>query len=251
VATPAPPPKDDRDEGLLDDVEEVVDRLLGEDLEPPGPEDPWERRARVLDSLTTFILGVAAVATAWATFQAGQWSERSSDSVAAAATSRSESVRAEVDAGRAEQIDTAIWLNWVEAVNAGQERRADFLARRFPPTLATAQTAWLERTDGEDDVEEGRVPPGTPFALPEYRIRERARAEALVTESERELADAQRDGETNTLFVSSALILALVLFFAAIAPKSRHAKVQAVLVLVSIVLLGVGLVRILTLPQVL
>ena len=40
----AEPGRSKEDSGILDDLGEVVDVVLGEDLEPPEPEDRWERR---------------------------------------------------------------------------------------------------------------------------------------------------------------------------------------------------------------
>jgi len=68
AAAPPAPERDD-DDGLLGKVADVVGEVLGEDLEP-APEGPWERRQRRLDRWTALLLGMAAFATAWATFQA-------------------------------------------------------------------------------------------------------------------------------------------------------------------------------------
>src|SRR5215471_16806779 len=91
------------DGGFLDDV---VDEILGEDLPPAEPEDPWDRRQRVLDTTTTVILSIAAVGTAWATFQASQWSGRENDSLSASSASRSKAIQATSQAARTEQLDT-------------------------------------------------------------------------------------------------------------------------------------------------
>ena len=80
VDSPAATPDDD---GVLDDLGEFVDVVLGEDLVPQDPEDPWEKRQRILDSWTAVILALAAVATAWATFQASQWSGAQADAQSA------------------------------------------------------------------------------------------------------------------------------------------------------------------------
>jgi hypothetical protein len=63
-------------------LDDVVDDILGDDLPPPKPEDPWERRQRVLEATTAVILAIAAVGTAWATFQGSQWASAESDAVA-------------------------------------------------------------------------------------------------------------------------------------------------------------------------
>jgi hypothetical protein len=73
MATP-----DDNDDSVFEQLGDVVDVVLAEDI-APEPEDAWERRQRLLDSWTAIILALAAVATAWASFQASQWSGTQSD----------------------------------------------------------------------------------------------------------------------------------------------------------------------------
>jgi hypothetical protein len=68
-------PTDD-DENLIEQLDEVLEDLLAKNYPPPEPEDPWSRRQRLLGSWTAIILAVAAVATAWASFQASQWRQR-------------------------------------------------------------------------------------------------------------------------------------------------------------------------------
>src|SRR5215468_2043653 len=102
---------DEPDDGGL--LEDVVDEILGENLPPPRTEDPWERRQRILETTTTVILSLAAVATAWATFQATQWSSRENDAVSASAAARSKAVEATNHGTRTELLDTTIWLQWL------------------------------------------------------------------------------------------------------------------------------------------
>jgi hypothetical protein len=229
----------------------VVQDVLGENLPEPGPEDPWERRQRTLDTVTAVILAVAAVATAWATFQASQWSGAQSDAVAASSTARTESIRYSSAAGQTEQIDTAVWLQWLDAVSSKDTRRAAFLRERFRPTLAAAHKVWVEKAVVSPSGTIVDVPPGTPFSEPEYRIPAQAKADALSAEAERDLAEAQERSNTSTKFVTDALVLALVLFFAGIATKFRNPKMQALLVALAIVFGTFGLIRMLVLPQLL
>lgn len=244
-------PPDPDDEDLLDDVEEVVDDVLGENLPEPEPEDPWERRQRMLDTMTAVILAVAAVATAWATFQASQWSGAQSDAVAEASTARSESIRASSSAGQTEQIDTAVWLAWLEAVSGRDTRRATFLEERFRATLEKAHKVWVAKAVVTPNGTITSVPPGTPFSEPEYVIPAQERSDQLSAKAEALLAESQEDAENSTKFVTNALVLALVLFFAGIATKFRNPKTQALLVLLAIALGTFGLVRLLMLPQLL
>lgn len=243
-----PPPDDD---GILDDVEDVVHTVLGEHLPAPEPEDPWERRQRVLDAVTAVILAVAAVATAWATFQSSQWADAQSDAVAAASTARTESIRYQSAAEQTEQIDTAVRLQWLQAVSGRDTRRAAFLEERFRPTLEQAHKAWVAKAEVSASGRITDLPPGTPFTEPEYRIPAQAKADSLGAEAEQDLTEAQEASSNNTKFVTDALVLALVLFFAGIATKFRNPKIQALLVALGLAFAMFGLVRLLTLPQLL
>jgi hypothetical protein len=239
------------DEGIIDDVQEVIDDVLGENLAAPPEPDPWERRMRVVEALTAVILAVAAVATAWATFQASQWSGSQSDAVARSGNERIESLRASTSADQTVAIDTTTWLDWLGAVSQHDTARASFLRARFRPGLAAAHDAWVAKATRRVDGTIVTVPPGTPFGEAAYSVPERARAERLSASAEQLLASADEAATRSTRFVTTALVLALVLFFAGIATKFRSPRTQAALVLLSLVLLAAGLVRMLTLPQLL
>lgn len=239
----------EKGDGLLDDVGEFVDDVLGENLPAPGPEDPWERRLRLVDTVTAVLLSVAAVATAWATFQASQWADAQSDAMAAASIARSDSIRFAGDAGQAEQVDTAIWLEWLNAFSQGDTARAAFLKERFRPTLAAAHRDWAAKGSVGPGGKVVKVPPGTPFDQRSYAIPAAARAERLAQEAEEGIAEAQAASSTSTEFVTAALVLALVMFFSGIATKFRNPKLQVLLVVLGVGFLIVGLVRTFTLEQ--
>lgn len=223
--------------------------VLGEHLPEPEPEDPWERRQRRLDAITAVLLAVAAVATAWATFQASQWSDAQNDAVAAASAARTESIRYQSAAQQTEQIDTAVWLQWLDAASSKDTRRAVFLRDRFRPTLAAAHAEWVKKAVVTPAGTITDVPPGTPFTEPEYRIPAQAKADGLGAEAEQDLADAQNASSNNTKFVTDALVLALVLFFAGIATKFRNPRLQVLLVGLAIVFAVFGAARLVTLPH--
>jgi hypothetical protein len=236
------------DGGLLDDV---VDEILGENLPPRRREDPWERRQRVLDTTTTVILSLAAVGTAWATFQASQWSSKESDSVSASAASRSKAIQATSRGARTEQLDTTIWLQWLSAFRAGDTAQATFLRDRFRPGLLRAHSVWVAKAVVAPDGKVVSAPPGTPFTEPQYVVPDAVRADELSAEADRELAVSQEASSRSTKFVLVAVVLALVLFFAGIATKFREPRLQAALVGLALGVCLFGLVRMLTMRQLL
>lgn len=231
------------DDSAIDTLDEVVDVVLGRDVVPDEPESRWEKRQRILDSWTAIILAVAAVATAWASFQASQWGERQADAQASSAILRADAGRAQTAATQQTIIDSQRWLQWVNAVDAGQKARADFLDNRFSPSLKAAQAQWLAGVTIDDQGVPVNVPPGTPLDLPSYVIPEQVAADADAQRAEEFLGRANVASERSAQFVLLAVLLALVLFFASIATKFTGPKLQVLLMVVGLALLVVSLVR--------
>lgn len=243
-------PEEEHDD-LLEKVSDVVDHVLGEDLGPAEPEDPWERRRRILDSWTAVILGIAALATAWTAFQVSQWSSVESDAQAAASILRADAGRTATEASRIELVDTQLWLDWVDAYGARQTARAAFLRERFSPQLDAAQKQWLTGVHVGADGKPSAIPKGTPFEQPAYVVPQQVKADAIAASAETKLAEAGEASDNAISFVLLAVILALVLLFAGIATKFTSPKIQAILIVSSIVLLGYCAIRFAMLPELL
>jgi len=241
----------DEDDSLLEKVDDVLDDVLAEDYAPPEPEDRWERRQRLLDSWTAIILAVAAVATAWASFQASQWSGTQSDAQSASAMARSDAGRMASEATGAQIVDSQMWLSWLNSTANKQVQRANFYEERFSPPLAVAQKQWLSGVKLDANGDPVVVPPGTPMDLPSYIVPAQAKSDELAAQAEQDLVVADQAAENSTRFVLLALMFALVLFFASIATKFASPRIQAVLVLLSIGLLTFAMLRMLFLPQLL
>jgi hypothetical protein len=235
------------EDGVLDNLDEVVDVVLGEGIAPDEPESPWERRQRILDSWTAIILAIAAVATAWASFQASNWSGTQSDLQAESSILRADAGRAQTAATQQTIIDSQTWLEWVSAVAAGQKAKADFLDNRFSPSLKAAQTQWLTGVTVDAQGVPVTIPAGTPLDLPSYVVPDQVKADADAARAEELLAEANQAAETSTQFVLIAVLLALVLFFASVATKFSGPKVQVLLTSISLVLLVGCTIRILAL----
>jgi hypothetical protein len=238
---------DEPDDGGL--LEDVVDEILGENLPARKQEGPWERRQRVLDTTTTVILALAAVATAWATFQASQWSSAENDAVSASSVARSKAIQATSEAARTEQLDTTIWLQWLSAFRAGDKAQARFLRDRFRPGLLRAHDIWVAKAVVAPDGKVISAPTGTPFTEPQYVIPDAVRADALSAEAEHQLAVSQGASSRSAQYVLVAVVFALVLFFAGVATKFRNPRLQATFVALALTFGLFGLVRMLTMRQ--
>ena len=238
----------DDDGGVLDDLQDAVDIALGENLGPAEPEDPWERRQRILDSWTAIILAVAAIVTAWGAFQASQWSGAQSDAERVSATARADAGRAATSATEATIVDTQMWLAWLDAVTAKQSAKAAFLSERFSPQLARSQKEWLGGVQLDANGTPVVVPEGTPLTLPSYVVPAQLVSDKDAARAEAQLEYADIASGISTRYVVMSVIFALVFFFAGVALKFSSPKVQVLLTLLAVVLLVVGVVRMLTFP---
>jgi len=241
-------PEVDQDEGIFETIGDAVETVFSDDYAPAAPEDPWEKRQRLLDSWTAIILAIAAVATAWASFQASQWSGAQSDRQSESTILRSDAGRAQTAATADTVIDSQTWLSWVSAVDAKQEAKAKFLSTRFSPTLKTAQADWLSGVKLDDQGVPVVIPLGTPLDLPSYQLPKQIESDTKAAQAEAKLGEADQAANNSTGFVLVALLFAMVLFFASIATKFTEPKVQVLLTVISIGLLVIGLIRMFMIP---
>lgn len=234
-------------EGFLDKVEEFVDDVLAEDL-APEPEGPWERRQRVLDSWTAVILGLAAVATTWVTFQASQWAEVQANAQATSAILRSDANRAASDAVSERIVDSQMWLSWLRTIANDQPDRASFYRDRFSPALDQAHRAWRAQNPQATTADASSAPDATPFDLPEYQPPAQTTSDRLAERAESELARADEASGNANRYVLMSIVFALSLFFGSVATKFSNPKQQVLLVLLSLTLLIGGVIRSVLLP---
>ena len=128
---------------------------------------PKERSTadRTIDTLAAVLLALAAVATAWSSYQASRWTGEQAKTFAAASAARVESTRASSLANTQTQIDVSVFTQWVDAALRDETELATFYQQRFRDEFKPAFRAWL-RTDPFNDPS---APP-SPFAMDEYRL---------------------------------------------------------------------------------
>jgi len=236
--------------GVLEDLGEAVETVFGDDHVEGAPrETRYERRQRLVETWTAIVLAIAAVATAWASYEASQWADKQADAQAGSAVARTEAARAATSAATHRLVDVQTWLDWVDAVGSGDAARAGFLEARFSDELDVAQAAWLAGTTVDAQGIPRPIPEGTPFELAEYVIPDLVRSEAYADEAEEQLAIASDASTIATQYVLVVVILAVTMFFASITTKVRYRKAQSLLIVVAIGVLGVGMWRLLILPD--
>ena len=124
-----------------------------------------DRRAHRVDLFATILLAVAAVGTAWSTYQSTQWRGEQAVNTSKATAARIQSSEASTRAGQLTQVDIATFIQWVDADVKGDEKLAQFYRKRFREEFRPAFAAWLAA-----EPKTNPDAPLTPFAMPQYRV---------------------------------------------------------------------------------
>jgi hypothetical protein len=192
---------------------------------------------RRLELAATVLLALAAVATAWASYQSSRWHGKQAEAQSASIAARVESSKAADVANRQVQVDVALFTQWVDAYATGEAELADFYRKRFRDEFEPAFEAWVATKPLRNDDA-----PLSPFAMPEYQLaatKESERLEGVATEaSHRVRIDIQRADN----YVLAVVLFASSLFFAGISTKlhSQSSRV-AILALGYVLFLGTAI----------
>jgi hypothetical protein len=200
-----------------------------------GPEESGSAsrsRARLsrvhphLELLATVLLAIAAVATAWSSYQSSRWSGVQAIDFSRANASRVESTRASTEAGQQREVDVLTFTQWVNAYAAKDGELANFYFDRFRDEFKPAVHAWI----GTRPLKNPDAPP-TPFAMPDYRLAKDAESQKLVEEAEASTDEARESNQRSDNYVLAVVLFAAALFFAGISTKLAEPN-QRVAVLV-------------------
>ena len=184
-----------------------------------------------LEIVATVLLALATVATAWAAYQARQWTGEQSQGYSHATAKRIAVNRASALANRQVQIDVAAFIQWVDARQRGDQELADFYRARFRDEFMPAFTAWL----ATEPFASKDAPP-TPFAMPQYRLKATAEADRLEAQA---AADSEHAKDANARadnYMLAVVLFASVLFFAGISMKIGSMKARAAILALGCVL---------------
>jgi hypothetical protein len=201
------------------------------------------RRDRRVELIAAIMLSIATVVTAWSAYQATRWSGDQAEDYTSASATRTESVRASTEANRQILIDVATFLNWLDAEQSGDHALADDIHARMRKEFLPAFDAWLATAPA------GSIPDGTPFELPEYQLAAEAESKRLENKAAALFEDGNESNEVGDDFVLAAVLFASVLFFSGLAGTFDSLRAQLFLLILGGVMLVIGTVIVVTLPQ--
>jgi hypothetical protein len=182
-------------------------------------EAPSEQR---LEFVSTVLLALATVATAWAAYESRVWTGEQSQGYSHATATRIAVNRASALANRQVQIDVATFIQWVDAHEQDRARLAGFYRARFRDEFQPAFAAWLATKPFENE----RAPP-TPFAMPQYRLKASDEAERLEASAAAASDRAKEANQRADNYMLAVVLFASSLFFAGISTKLPTSRARA------------------------
>jgi hypothetical protein len=202
------------------------------------------RRQEIVEILEAIVLAIVAVATAWSGYQTARWDGRQAHLYGISSKDRAKSTQASTLGGQQRLYDSSMVSAWLAADATGNLKLAKIYERRFRPELLPAFQAWL----ATDPFTNPKAPPG-PLFMPQYHNAANERAVKLDREATEAFDAGSEARETGDKYLRNTVLLATVLFLAALSQRFKVFGVRLALVGVSATLLGVALYFVFTYPQ--
>lgn len=203
-----------------------------------------EQWLKVIETLSAFLLSLAALGTSWSGYQAGLWNGQMATRFNQAGALRVESVRNSGIASRNVQIDVQLFTNWLGAIATNNQALADFYRARFRPEFVPAFEAWLASRPLENPQAAS-----SPFELPEYRLAAQEEASRLEREAGAMFEKGIAANEIGDRYVLNTVILALVLFFSSLVSNFKILFVRVTLIAIALALFILGISRLVVYPM--
>jgi hypothetical protein len=198
---------------------------------------------RRLEIAVTVLLAVAAVATAWASYQAARWRGEQAKAGGQSIAARVESTRSADVANRQGQIDVGLFTQWVDAYLRDEEELADFYLKRFRPEFRPAFDAWVATRPRIN-----RHAPLSPFAMPEYKLAASTEADQLEAKAGALSLEVGRFIQRADNYALAVVLFAVALFFAGISTRLHSLAPRMVVLGLGYALFLGGTVWIATFP---
>ena len=178
-------------------------------------------RPSAVEIVSTVLLAVAAVATAWSGYQATRWNGEQAKTSGKVNATRIDAASAASLANFQTQVDVVTFTQWVDAYAREETMLADFYFERFRAEFEPAVEVWLAtRPIRNPDA------PKTPFAMPEYQLAAREEAERLDAEAEALSADVRTYIQRASNYVLGVVLFAVSLFFAGMSTKLTASRLR-------------------------
>ena len=183
-----------------------------------------ERKDHWLEIAATVLLALAAIATAWSTYQSAVWRGKQAEAQSASIAARVESTREAAVANRQAQVDLALFTQWIDAYAQHRTELTDFYRRRFRDEFVPAFEAWVASKPLQNPNA-----PLSPFAMPQYKLAASAQADTLEEQAAEYSRTVQRNVDRSDSYMLAVVLFAISLFFAALSTRMPSRDIRITL----------------------
>jgi hypothetical protein len=201
------------------------------------------RHSRTVQIGEALLLSLVTIAAAWSGYAAAKWGTESRIELAQAATLRNLATRADLAALSTRNFDSSTFNAWFTAFTLDDPQKQAVAERRFLPEFKVAFDAWV----ATDPFHNPDAPPG-PTYMPQYRLADQAKAEALDRDAEATSAAGNHAAVVGDNYVRITVFLAAVLFLVGIGSTFKLHTIRYALISVGSLLLILATVLILQQP---
>jgi hypothetical protein len=203
------------------------------------PEKDSRHPGKLIVLVSTALLGLIAVLTAWSGYQAAKWGGDATDLALQSNAFQSQSSESSLTANQLQMLDVQIFIEWVNATMQNNVIQAKFYQQRMRDEAKPAFNAWLET----DPFTNGNAPT-SPFVMPQYVLQTRIQAQKFADQSAALYDQNQVASDHSNNYVLTTVVLASAMFFVGISTRIGWRQVELVLVTFSICLLAYGVYRV-------
>jgi hypothetical protein len=197
---------------------------------------------RFADFASVVLISVAAVLSALCGYESGRWSGHQARFYNVANADRIASAEAAGRANALNLIDVALFLQYVDAVDAGDQPKERFIYQRLRPEMKPAMMAWLATKPRTNPKA-----PSSPFVMSQYSLATKAEARRLEQDAGASFKEAQAANQLSDDFLLLTVIFAGVSFLGGMSTKMGYPR-HAILIGIGIVGAIYGVVRLVQLP---
>ena len=177
---------------------------------------PSKRRIETIEILEAILLAIVAIVTALSGYQAARWDGESAKEYATSSRLRTEANGAALTATQTLAYNAGNVTAWIEAMDSGNTKLADALARRFTPDFQPAFNAWTRTKPLTNPA----APVG-PSQMPQYKDPLAEEAAKLNKEAAHAFNLGVDYRATGEHYVRITVILAAVLFLIALGQRFK------------------------------
>jgi hypothetical protein len=200
------------------------------------------RRNRV-EIACAVILALATMSSAWCAYQSKPWSGVQSAKAGAANSANQKASENRLTAFEYRSMEAAVFVKYLEAQKAGNEKDAAFLESRLFPHTKTALKAWLKT-----DPFHNPKAPRSPFLMPEYKQPLWEEAKKLDQKAAGFLVEAKEASQNSDTYVLLTVLFASVLFSGGIGGTFQSLPLRRTVLTIGVVLFLTTFTGLATMP---